>query len=154
MRPQPVMLYRLQLDSPFHQNFSASDTSASMKKTVLICDDDIDLLRVYRLALRSRYNIFTASSGNECVEKFSEMIQSGRKVDALLLDYRLGDTSGDKVAKRVKDLDGAKVVLISAYEIDDSLVSELKGAGYISLFVKKPMTLSALAVAIETALSM
>jgi DNA-binding NtrC family response regulator len=38
----------------------------SMKKTVMICDDDNDLLQLYKLALNSKYEILTASSGKEC----------------------------------------------------------------------------------------
>jgi CheY-like chemotaxis protein len=66
----------------------------SMKKTVMICDDDNDLLQLYKLALNSKYDILTASSGKECIERFIQHKREDKNIDLLLLDYRLKDMVG------------------------------------------------------------
>jgi DNA-binding NtrC family response regulator len=40
------------------------------KKTVMICDDEQDLLQLFGLALKSNYNVILVSSGEDCIEKF------------------------------------------------------------------------------------
>lgn len=45
------------------------------------------------------------------------MKQKGKKVDVLLLDYKLGDMQGDVVACKIHELNGVKTFLISAYEL-------------------------------------
>ena len=44
----------------------------------------------------------------------------GKHIDILLLDYRLGDMSGDEVARKIMGMNGTKVILISAFEMDSS----------------------------------
>ena len=41
--------------------------------TLLICDDEPDLLELYAAMLSDDYKIVKASSGEECIRKFSEM---------------------------------------------------------------------------------
>ena len=43
--------------------------SYGQKKTVVICDDEQDLLQVFELALESKFNVILASSGKECIEQ-------------------------------------------------------------------------------------
>jgi CheY-like chemotaxis protein len=129
-----------------------SKMSETARKSVMICEDDPDLLRVYRLALRSKYDVMTVSSGKECIEKYSEMVQNGKKVDALLLDYRLGDATGDEIATKLKRLDGTKIILISAFEIDSKVIHDLRSNDCITAFLKKPMSLQRLAAVLEASL--
>ena len=90
--------------------------SYGQKKAVVICDDEQDLLQVFELALESEYNVILASSGKECIEKFLEEKNQGNKVHLILLDYRLGDMTGDSVARTIKQYYGTKIILISAYD--------------------------------------
>jgi CheY-like chemotaxis protein len=156
--PQQLLLTRFSLErssgaSSFSKASPSSGSSTSLKKTVMICEDDPDLLRVYELALRSKYNVIPVSSGKECLRKYSEMMSNGREVEGLLLDYRLGDMTGDQVATKVKELDGTKVILISAFEIDYELAKALKSDGSIVMMVKKPVTIRELTMALETVLN-
>jgi response regulator RpfG family c-di-GMP phosphodiesterase len=81
----------------------------------MICDDEIDLLEMFQLALAGEYKILTADSGKGCIERyFEEKKVKGEKIDLLLLDYRLGDMQGDTVAKKVKELNDVKRIMISA----------------------------------------
>jgi CheY-like chemotaxis protein len=134
-------------------DFTSSSEKTAIQKRVMICDDESDVLRVYRLALSSRYNVLTASSGEECLRKYSSEMRSGAKVDLLLLDYKLGDMPGDEVARRIKEMNGTKIILISAYEISPSFLSDLKQRNCITSFVKKPITMASLLFAVDRVLS-
>ena len=39
------------------------------KKTVMICDDERDVLLFFKLVLESRYNVILVGSGEECIDK-------------------------------------------------------------------------------------
>jgi CheY-like chemotaxis protein len=153
VRPQLLTITQFQFEKPTQDSFSTSRPSNALKKTMIVCEDDPDLLRVYTLALRSKYEVIVARSGQECIQKYSQRKHSGGKIDIVLLDYRLSDTTGDDVAIKVKELDGSKVILISAYEIDTQLLNALKKNGFISMFLKKPITIKELWVALEEVLS-
>lgn len=118
----------------------------------MICEDDPDLLLVYRLALRSKYDIVGVKSGRECIERYGELKNNKRKIDALLLDFRLPDATGDKIAREIRRMDGTRVILISAYEIDDHVVNTLKSEGNIVTFLKKPISILALSNSLESVL--
>jgi CheY-like chemotaxis protein len=111
------------------------------KKTVMICDDEQDLLQLFGQALRSKYNVILVSSGKECVERFIEEKERGNKIHLILLDYRLGDMLGDSVAKKIKEYDGTIIVLISAYDMDYILMNELEENKYIAKSIAKPIEL-------------
>ena len=133
---------------------SGAGPSIVVKKTIMICEDDRDLLRVYTLALRSKYEIISAISGKECLTKYSEIRKKGKRIDALLLDYSLGDTTGDEIATKIRGMNGTKVIMISAFEIESELVDNLKASGIITAFVKKPVTIGSLGVTLDNVLRM
>ncbi|MGC2307781.1 MAG: response regulator [Nitrososphaeraceae archaeon] len=112
------------------------------KKTVMICDDEQDLLLIFGLALESKYNVIQVGSGEDCIEKYLEEMNRRNKVHLILLDYRLGDMFGDSVARIIKQYNGTKIILISAYDLDSALVKELEDNEYIVKYVKKPIELT------------
>jgi CheY-like chemotaxis protein len=112
---------------------------SEVQKTVMICDDEQDLLQVFGLALESEYNVILANSDGSCIEKFMEEKNRGSKIHLILLDYRLGDMFGDSVARTIKQYNGTKIILISAYDLDSSLVKELEENKYIIKYVEKPI---------------
>jgi DNA-binding response OmpR family regulator len=52
----------------------------------------------------------------------------GIKIDLILIDYRLGDMVGDSVARKLREHNGTKIILISAYELDADLIKELENS--------------------------
>jgi DNA-binding response OmpR family regulator len=111
----------------------------------MICDDEIDLLEMFQLALGTEYEILTADCGKDCIGKyFEEKKVKGKKIDILLLDYRLGDMQGDTVAKKVKELNDIKIIMISAYELDEKMVGDLKHSEAIVDVIKKPVSMKSL----------
>jgi CheY-like chemotaxis protein len=40
------------------------------KKTMMICDDNPDMLLLFGLVFESRYNLIMVDSGEECIDKY------------------------------------------------------------------------------------
>jgi response regulator RpfG family c-di-GMP phosphodiesterase len=66
-----------------HNKFSIA------KKTIMICDDEPDVLLSFEIMLKPIYNIMLVDSGEECIAKYIEEINRGNKIDHVLLDYKL-----------------------------------------------------------------
>jgi DNA-binding NtrC family response regulator len=49
---------------------------------------------------------------------------------------------GDSVARKIKEHDGTKIILISAYDLYDALVKDLEQNKYITKYVEKPIHLT------------
>jgi CheY-like chemotaxis protein len=109
------------------------------KKTIMICDDERDVLDLFGLMFGSKYDVIMVDSGEECIEKYIEETNRDNKIDLILLDYRMGGMQGDSVARKIKELNGTKIILISAYDVEDGLIKELENGNYISQYVKKPI---------------
>jgi CheY-like chemotaxis protein len=48
---------------------------------------------------------------------------------------------GGDVARKIKQLNGVKIILITAYDLDEQLVEDLKLNGYIVDVIRKPVDL-------------
>jgi len=120
-------------------------TKNTTQETVMICDDEQDILDLYKRALEHRYNVIAICTGKDCIERYISEKDIGNKVDILLLDYRLGDMLGNEVACKIKRLDGTKVVLVSAYELEEDMVRKLIEERCIVATFRKPLSLNALA---------
>ena len=112
--------------------------------TLLICDDEPDLLELYAAMLSDDYKIMKASSGGECIRKYIETKEKMDNITVILLDFRIGEVTGDKVARDIKEINDAKIILISAYEINHDLIQRLKDERVIVEFVSKPVSLDTL----------
>jgi CheY-like chemotaxis protein len=122
------------------------------RKTVMVCDDETDLLYLFKSALEPTYDVLAVESGRGCIEKFIEERHKGKKVDVLLLDYKLGDMLGDIVACKIHELNGVKTFLISAYELEHSVINHLMERRCIVGVMRKPIRVSAMIKELEKAL--
>ena len=118
---------------------SYSDTE---KKTVMICDDERDLLELFGKALQTKYNVILVDSGEDCIDKYIDEKNQGNKIHLILLDYRLNGMFGDSVARKIKEYNGTKIILISAYDLDGELVKDLEENKYIAKYIEKPIHLT------------
>ena len=116
-----------------HNNF------VTKKKTIMICEDEPDVLYLFELLLKSKYNIIMVDSGEECIAKYIEEINRGNKIHLVILDYGLRDMLGDCVARKIKEYSETRIILISAFHIDGVLVNELENGSYISKYILKPI---------------
>ena len=121
----------------------------SVQKTILICDDETDLLLMFRIYLESQYKVITVDSGESCIDTILDHKNKNEEIDLLLLDYKLGDISGDIVARKVKEINDLKILMITAFELDTQIVNELLQQGLIVDVVKKPVQLEQLSQKIK-----
>jgi DNA-binding response OmpR family regulator len=70
--------------------------------TVLIVDDESQLLELFEAFLKDRFTVLTATDGETALERIDVSI------DAVLLDRRMPGMSGDEVLERLRDR-GAEV---------------------------------------------
>ena len=125
------------------------DRRHSVRKTILVCDDETDLLLMFRIHLESQYNVLTVDSGKSCVDTILDCKNKNEEIDLLLLDYKLGDISGDVVARKIKEIGDIKILLITAFELDNQIISELMQNRLIVDVVKKPIQLEKLSQKIK-----
>jgi len=92
----------------------------------MICDDEQDILLTYAAILEEDYSVITTSSGRQCLDTYVYHKKNGDAIHLILLDYKLPDMTGDQVAKSIMMLNGTNIILISAYQLKDKLIDELK----------------------------
>jgi len=69
----------------------------SDRATILIVDDEPSITDLYALRLEDEYEVRTAYSGSEALQKIDGV------VDVVLLDRRMPDLSGDDVLKQIRE---------------------------------------------------
>ena len=84
----------------------------SSKKTILVVDDDKSILRTFtRILQKSGYNIDTAETGKEAMEK-----AESRQYDLALVDIRLPDMDGTDLLARLKtSLENTIKIMITGF---------------------------------------
>ena len=116
------------------------------KPTILVVDDEA-LIR-WSLAERLKsegYEVLEAETGAAALQKLPEGI------DLVLLDYKLPDTDGVTVLRKIKDFDqDTLVILLTAYASVDTAVEAMKLGAYH--FAHKPFNLDEVVATVERAL--
>jgi two-component system response regulator AtoC len=116
------------------------------KATVLVVDDEA-LIR-WSLAERLKadgYEVLEADTARAALEQLPE------GVDLVLLDYRLPDTDGVSVLRKIKEFDqDILVVLLTAYASVETAVEAMKLGAYH--FANKPFNLDDVAAIVARAL--
>ena len=109
--------------------------------TILIVDDELFVLDMLREQLSSfGYNIITASSGKEALQKIEEF----KRIDILLTDIMMPSMNGIELAKKFnKLLPETKVIFMSGYVFPSRFnINELPEENYS--FFEKPFSLDRL----------
>jgi CheY-like chemotaxis protein len=121
----------------------------------MICEDNPDLLSLFRKVLGSKYSIIAVDSGIECLSRYIDEKAKGNQVDVLLIDYQLKDLPGDIVATTIREISGRRratnTILISTSEIDKEMVEELKRKDCIMEDIEKPISTDSLLNIIQRA---
>jgi two-component system response regulator AtoC len=114
--------------------------------TILVVDDEA-LIR-WSLAERLKaegYEVVEAETGRAALEKLPE------GVDLVLLDYRLPDTDGVTILRKIKEFDqDILVILLTAFATVETAVEAMKLGAYH--FANKPFNLDDVAATVERAL--
>ncbi|MFQ3293484.1 MAG: DNA-binding response OmpR family regulator [Natrialbaceae archaeon] len=102
------------------------------KATILVVDDEKDLADLYAMWIDEQYDVITAYSGEEALEKMDE------SVHIVLLDRRMPDLTGDVVLERIREQEyEARIVMVTA--VDPGLdIIELEFDDYLTKPVSRP----------------
>ena len=115
--------------------------TSKRKPTVLIADDDLEILGLTRSLLRRRgFEVFEASDGDEAMRQLLE-----NHPDLVILDVMMPGQSGWEVCRSIRETDSLKdmgvIMLTGVGERLNEMTSPLYGA---DAFLDKPFEFAAL----------
>ncbi len=111
-----------------------------MGKTVLVVEDDIDLIGIYKEILElHEYDVQTALNGEEGVEKFKQT-----KPSLVIMDGDMPVLNGFEAFKQIKEIDkNANVVIVTAFTEFELKSQEAIKLGLIKV-ISKPLAVDEL----------
>jgi len=123
-------------------------TADTRRHTVLVVDDDADVLRTLEYALGQRFRLVTAASGAEALD-----LLAATQVSVLLTDERMPGMSGVELCARARELrPGLTCMILTAYA-DLQAATDAINRGQVRRFLRKPWEQSTLEREIEGALA-
>jgi len=117
----------------------------NQKKTILIVDDDVDLLENTSFLIKSiGYDVIMAQNGVDAVQKYKETTPN-----LVLMDVRMPLMDGYDAFFKIKQFDAnSKVILITAYAQDEKKHLKAKSLGLLDT-ISKPYNIEQLENAIS-----
>jgi len=115
--------------------------------TILVVDDEIDVLEMIELGLRSAgYQMLTADSGERAIEIFGQ-----QKADLVICDLKMPKMNGITTISRLREQDpGLPVVVLTGY-LGPQTIEECEQLGGVEV-VRKPFLFRELSKAVKVAL--
>ncbi|MDR3390556.1 MAG: response regulator [Sulfuriferula sp.] len=111
----------------------SNPAAAATTFTLLLVDDEPDIVDSLHRSFRKGYNVLTATSGHEAVE-----LLKAHPVDLIISDQRMPGLTGDEVLKAAKTLQPTAIrILLTGYSDLESLVKCVNDAG-IYKYLTKP----------------
>ena len=109
------------------------------KPTVLVVDDNQDLLNTFAMILKRRgFSVQTASDGFSAIDKFKE-----QSFDVTLMDIVMPEMNGVDTFKKIKEINPeASIILMTAYS-DDELLQTARDEG-VHQIIHKPIRIDQL----------
>lgn len=106
-------------------------TEKHVKRTILVIDDDRNILRLVKSALESQFNVTTMLNG-DLIDKFFET----KSVNLILLDYEMPGENGPSVFRRLRNMPNVKntpIVFLTGVSERKKIeeVMSLKPQGYV-----------------------
>lgn len=117
-----------------------------MPARLLIVDDDVEVLDVIALYLRSLgHQVRTARTGGEAMELL------GQPFDIAIVDWSLADRAGREVLAALRTLQSRCEIVVTTGHSSDSIAAE--SARYaVGAILRKPFTMRALSLRIDALL--
>ena len=84
------------------------------KKRVLVVDDDVSILRVFKSILEKEgYSVETAETGKDALEKIKE------EFNVYLIDVKLPDIEGTELLLNIPNRQGTVKIIITGFSSED-----------------------------------
>ena len=102
-------------------------------KTILLVDDDIDVLEpIQYLLIEEGHKVITASNGSEAITEYKE-----NKPAITFMDIKMPVLDGYEAFNKIKSIDkDAKIVFTSGYAIDNERFQNAKKLGLCDILIK------------------
>ena len=85
------------------------------KKRILVIDDDIDILRVFKIILeREGYIVETAETGMDALEKIKNA-----KFNVYLIDVKLPDMDGTEILRQIANDSETIKIIVTGFSSDE-----------------------------------
>ncbi|MBO6109213.1 MAG: response regulator [Eubacterium sp.] len=120
------------------QKFMSSFSKDSLKKNILIVDDDLDYMHMIREWLKDMYKVSMVGSGIQAITWLAK-----NKADLILLDYEMPVTTGPQVLEMLRSestTQNIPVMFLTGKSDRDSImkVLDLKPTGYLLKSISAP----------------
>jgi DNA-binding response OmpR family regulator len=115
-------------------------SSTPIHRTVLVLDDELEIVAfIKHLLQRHRYRTFGFTNPLLALEHF--MLNS-KNYSLIICDVRMPAMNGFEFAKKVREIvPSVKVILMSAFDINDPVYARLSSSLKIDGFIQKPFSL-------------
>jgi len=102
-------------------------------KTILLVDDDIDVLEpIQYLLIEEGHKVITASNGSEAITEYTE-----NNPAITFMDIKMPVLNGYDAFNKIKEIDkDARIVFTSGYAIDNEEFQSAKKSGLCDLLTK------------------
>jgi DNA-binding response OmpR family regulator len=117
--------------------------SASFSKNILVLDDELEIVSLIKHFLqRQGYSVFGFTDPMLAIEHF--MLNS-RNYSLVVCDVRMPAMNGFECVKKMREIvPSIKVILMSAFDINDPVYLTLSSSLKINGFIQKPFSLKEL----------
>ena len=125
------------------------NNNSSLKKKILVVDDEVDLLKILKLNLEVKgYKVITALDGEEALEKLKS-----EEPNVVILDIMLPKLNGDEVCRKIRSdpvFNKTPIIMLTGKDTDiDRIVARVIGA---DIYITKPSDFEQLNSAIKKVL--
>jgi len=118
--------------------------------TVLVVDDDYDVLKAMRRMLEAAgYHVIESREGGDATQVFRA---EHEKIDAIIMDWKMPGLDGHEWVRTMLGIDpGAQIIFCTAYEIPENIRQRLESE--VVGFVDKPVDWQRLFALLEQAIA-
>lgn len=116
---------------------------------ILVADDDVDAVELYRTSLEGRgYNVTVSLDGHECVAAYTKAVerlkQAGKSLsnrepfDVVILDYKMPVVDGLEAAKEILRINPQQRIIFASAFVKETLMDSVKELNQIMELIQKP----------------
>lgn len=112
-----------------------------MNKTVLVVDDEIEIVRLFSTCLElDGFDVFTTMNGHQAISIIEDKHVRGVPFDLVILDLNMAALSGFELIDELEKKKIAPSILVVTALISKSIIMKLEQRG-ISNFLEKPFAI-------------